>query len=333
MSKNFPTLGNTSIASKTPTTSQVSKDKTFFARVIDVNIEPSSNGQSIFQTSGGWAYIGSIKFETLNRSSNQPGNTFPQGNVAIPLDTNIKKIPALNEIVLIYSAPSPKELQAGDSDTVQYFYSTTTVWNRSHLNMLPSPNSSATQTKNTVSVEAAFDGIENTEEEIVVEPLPGKTFVEQSTIRNLYPVEGDVLIEGRFGNSLRFSSTAKISGSDTQSPWSTEGSNGKPITILRNGQGSQDAFNNWFPIYEDIQIDDSSIYLTSGQTIPTALASTNFASFGADATPIANTTKLIQEVTVNNADTSAKDADSTGSVSDIVNVEPDLSTENTGSNG
>ena len=333
MSKNFPTLGNSAIASKTPTLSNTDSNKAFFARVIGVNIEPSGDGQSIFQTSGGWASIGCIKFETLNRSSNQPGNTFPQGNIAIPLDNNIKKIPALNEIVLIYPGPSPKELQAGDNDTVQYFYSTTTVWNRSHINMLPSPNSSATQTKNTVNVEAVLDGIENTEEEIIVEPSPGKTLVEQSTIRNLYPVEGDVLIEGRFGNSLRFSSTAKISGSQTESPWSTEGSDGKPITILRNGQGSQDAFNNWFPIYEDIQIDDSSIYLTSGQTIPTALASTNFASFGADAIPVASTTKLIQEVPVNNANTSAKDADSTGSVSDIVNVEPDLSTENTESNG
>ena len=333
MSKNFPTLGNSAIASKTPSLSKTDSNKAFFARVIDVNIEPSGDGQSIFQTSGGWSAIGCIKFETLNRSSNQPGNNFPQGNIAIPLDNNIKKIPALNEIVLIHPGPSPKELQAGDNDTVQYFYSTTTVWNRSHLNMLPSPNSSATQTKNNIGVQAVSVGIENTEEQVVIEPSPGKTFVEKSTIRNLYPVEGDVLIEGRFGNSLRFSSTAKVSGSDTQSPWSTEGTDGKPITILRNGQGSEDAFNNWFPIYEDIQSDDSSIYLTSGQTIPVALASTNFASFGVDATPITNTTKLIQEIPVNGPTVSAKEADSTGSISDIVNQEPDLTTENTGSNG
>ena len=327
MSKNFPTLGNSAIASKTPSLSKTDSNKLFFARVIDVNIEPSGDGQSIFQTSGGWSAIGCIKFETLNRSSNQPGNTFPQGNIAIPLDNNIKKIPALNEIVLIHPGPSPKELQAGDNDTVQYFYSTTTVWNRSHLNMLPSPNSSATQTKNNIDVQAVSLGIENTEEQEIIEPKPGKTFIEKSTIRNLYPVEGDVLIEGRFGNSLRFSSTAKVSGSDTQSPWSEEGSDGKPITILRNGQGSEDAFNNWFPIYEDIQADDSSIYLTSGQTIPVALASTNFASFGVDATPIANTTKLIQEIPLNGPTVSAKEADATGSVSDIINQEPDLNTE------
>lgn len=329
MSKNFPTLGNSAIASKNSLLSNLDNKNIFFARVIDINIEPSSNGESIFQTSGGWASIGCIKFESLERSSNQPGNSFPQGNIAIPLDNNIKKIPTLNEIVLIHPGPSPKSLQSGDNDSIQFFYSTTTVWNRSHLNMLPSINSSATETKDNINVQTVFEGIQNTEDQEIIEPSPGKTFVEKSTIRNLYPVEGDVLIEGRFGNSLRFSSTAKVSGSDTQSPWSTEGSNGKPITILRNGQGSEDAFNNWFPIYEDIQNDDSSIYLTSGQTIPVALGSTNFASFGVDATPIVNTTKLIQEVPLNGPTTSAKEADATSSVSDIVNVEP---TENTGSN-
>lgn len=329
MSKNFPTLGNSAIASKNSLLSNLDNNKIFFARVIDVNIEPSGDSQSIFQSSGGWVNIGCIKFESLNRSSNQPGNNFPQGNIAIPLDNNIKKIPTLNEIVLIHSGPSPKALQSGDNDSVQYFYSTATVWNRSHLNMLPSINSSASETKDNINVQTVSEGVQNTEDQEIQDPIPGKTFVEKSTIRNLYPVEGDVLIEGRFGNSLRFSSTAKVSGSDTQSPWSTEGSNGKPITILRNGQGVEEAFNNWFPIYEDIQRDDSSIYLTSGQTIPVALASTNFASFGVDATPIVNTTKLIQEVPLNGPTISAKDADATGSVSDIVNVEP---TENTGSN-
>ena len=332
MSKNFPTLGNSAIASKTPLLSNLDGSKSFFARVIDVSIEPSGEGQSIFQTSGGWANIGCIKFETLNRSSNNPGDSFPQGNLAIPLNNNIKKIPALNEIVLIHPGPSPKSIQSGDSDSIQYFYSSTTVWNRSHLNMLPSINSSVTDTKDNINTQTVAEGIQNTEEQVITEPSPGKTLVEKSTIRNLYPVEGDVLIEGRFGNSLRFSSTAKISGSDTQSPWSSEGSNGKPITILRNGQGTEEAFNNWYPIYEDIQTDDSSIYLTSGQTIPVALGSTNFASFGVDATPIANTTKLLQEVPLNGPTISAKEADATGSVADIVNVEPKEPTENTGSN-
>ena len=87
---------------------------------------------------------------------------------------------------------------------------------------------------------------------------------------------------------------------DTESPWSTEGTNGSPITILRNGQSTADqsAFNNWFPIYEDVQNDAASIYLTDGQNIPIRLASTNFDSFGVDATPQINTTKLIQEVPV-----------------------------------
>ena len=46
--------------------------------------------------------------------------------------------------------------------------------------MLPSLNSSATQTKNNIGVEAVSVGIQNTEKQIVVEPSPGKTFSEKS---------------------------------------------------------------------------------------------------------------------------------------------------------
>jgi hypothetical protein len=42
------------------------------------------------------------------------------------------------------------------------------------------------------------------------------------------------------------------------------GTNGDPITILRNGQGNQTK-EGWIPIVEDINNDNSSIYLTSTQ--------------------------------------------------------------------
>jgi hypothetical protein len=124
---------------------------------------------------------------------------------------------------------------------------------------------------------------------------------------------------------LRFGSTAKQpdSSKEVQSPWSTEGQNGLPITIIRNGQSKADLdFNNWFPTYEDIQNDDSSIYMTSGQTIPVRLGSTNFASFGINAVPITNTTKLLQDTPVQDPTVSNKELDSTGSSYDVVNQEP-----------
>ena len=115
---------------------------------------------------------------------------------------------------------------------------------------------------------------------------------------------------------------------NVESPWSTEGKEGNPITIIRNGQSQVDLpFSNWFPIYEDIQNDDSSIYLTSGQTIPILYGSFRRASFQLDGKPEANTTKLLQEVDIVDPDASPKELDDINNPIDSVNQEPDLSTE------
>lgn len=195
--------------------------------------------------------------------------------------------------------------------------------------MLPSTSITSKNT-DIVPKEDVEKGITNNKDTQVKEPKPGDTFKEKSNIRNLFPNEGDVIIEGRFGNSIRFGSTAKQSkeNKNVESPWSTEGREGNPITIIRNGQSKADLdFNNWFPIYEDIQNDDSSVYLTSGQTIPIVLASNNFASFGIDAIPIANTTKLLEDVSVLDPSASLIELDDTKNTYDTINQEPDLSTE------
>jgi hypothetical protein len=196
--------------------------------------------------------------------------------------------------------------------------------------MLP-PSSETSKDTDTVDNTSVSEGISNNPETQVEEPIPGKTFKEEAYIRNLYPVEGDVILEGRWGNSLRFSSTAihTSESKDTESPWSGEGKDGSPITILRNGQSTTDqsGFNNWFPIYEDIQGDAASIYLTDGQAIPILLGSDNFDWMGVDATPQINTTALVQEVPVENPNRSNKELDNIDVKFDIVNEEPDISND------
>jgi hypothetical protein len=325
----FPTIGNSAFVPNSNPISVIQNGGLLAARVIDISLVTSTNGASIFQTTGEYANVGAIKFELLG--NNNTKDNFPQGPIAYPLDNNVRKVPLINEIVFIMSGPSRNITLEGNSDAIDFYYTNAiSVWGRSHLNMLPS-NSSTSKNTNTVPKEDVDKGIENNQNNQIVEPKPGNTFQEKSNIRNLFPNEGDVIIEGRFGNSIRFGSTAKQSkeNKDVESPWSTEGRNGNPITIIRNGQSQVDlsSFNNWFPIYEDIQNDDSSIYMTSGQTIPVALASTNFASFGIDAVPIANTTKLLENVPVIDPSASLVELDDTGSTYDTINQEPDLNTE------
>ena len=324
----FPTIGNSAFVPNSNPISVIQNGGLLAARVIDISLVTSTNGASIFQTTGEYANIGAIKFELLGNSTSK--ENFPQGPIAYPLDTNVRKVPLINEIVFIMSGPSRNIALEGNSDAIDFYYTNAiSVWGRSHLNMLPS-NSSTSKNTDTIPKEDVERGIENNKDSQVVEPKPGNTFEEKANIRNLFPNEGDVIIEGRFGNSIRFGSTAKQSeeNKNVESPWSTEGREGNPITIIRNGQSQVDLpFSNWFPIYEDIQNDDSSIYMTSGQLIPVTLASTNFASFGVDAIPISNTTKLLQDVPVLDPNSSLIELDDKDNTYDTINQEPDTSNE------
>ena len=96
----------------------------------------------------------------------------------------------------------------------------------------------------------------------------GSTFIERSNIHPLLPYAGDIIIEGRWGNSIRFGSTVQSNNLIYNNDWSKEGENGNPITIIRNGQPEDVSSEGYLPIVENINTDLSSIYLTSNQAIP-----------------------------------------------------------------
>ena len=322
-----PTIGNSAFSGKGSSLPTSTPGNLFPARVIDISLSENTNEKSLFQISKKWAGIGAIRFELTGKGS-QP-EEFPQGNIAYPLDNNFKKLPLIGEIVFILAGPSVRQLTEGNQDAFDFYYlNATNIWGRSHLNLFPSLNADYSSDTNTLKNSEVESGLENNQDNKIKEPKPGRTFVEKNNIRNLWPVEGDTILEGRWGNSLRFSSTAKApSDSIYKNPWSDAGNDGDPITILRNGQSQVDLpINNWYPIYEDVSTDDSSIYMTSKQRIEFELASTNFATFGVDALSGTNTTQLLQDVPLENPNKSNKEADSTGSISDSVEKQPKQST-------
>jgi hypothetical protein len=93
----------------------------------------------------------------------------------------------------------------------------------------------------------------------------GKNIIESTTIGNLFPFEGDNIIQGRWGNGIRFSSTLKEN--NLENFWSITGNTGDPITLLVNGYNFTPDLKGK-PYVEDINSDKSSLYLTSTQTIP-----------------------------------------------------------------
>tara|TARA_Y100000361_G_C11149304_1_gene340077 strand:+ start:110 stop:1141 length:1032 start_codon:yes stop_codon:yes gene_type:complete len=322
-----PTIGNSFVGSGTSIPTGRSDSTYAAARVMEVSLTPSTNGLSLFQLTDGWYGIGAIKFEYINEGTAL--TKYPQGDIAYPLDINFRQVPLVNEIVFIMLGPSNKRTVDGDNDgLVPYYTNTINMWNGVHLNASPSPNTSPSTNTDVNSLQDIEAGDPNKSTTSIPDPFYGNIFQENSLIRNLYPQEGDVIIEGRFGQSLRFGSTNKQpSGSlkDIQSPWSQFGNNGAPITILRNGQDTSIVnFDNWFPVYENINLDDSSIYMTSNQQIGLQLASTNLASFGIDVTSPLDTTVTLEKINIDlsNEFESNNDADNLDQTYDSVNVEP-----------
>lgn len=217
---------------------------------------------------GGPKAIGAVEVIEVTEGTADYSTTSTGKNytVAYPLYPGIKNYPLLNEIVYLTSQPS-KESQNKTSALSLYYISVVNLWNHPHHNAIPySAGSTIPQNSKNYQDTAAGSSNKLTTSSGTIKF--GEYFEERTDINPLKPFEGDHIIEGRFGNSIRLGSTGGTS------PWSTVGKQGSPITILRNGQGVTGE-DSWTLIPEDINADPSSIYLTSTQKIPFTPASTN----------------------------------------------------------
>ena len=226
------------------------------ARVSYVVLDNSD--EELYNLVGQENGIGSAFIKNLNLSLDER-KTF-----AKPLFPNVKNYPLKNEIVYVIALPSPNT-QNLLSNIQLYYINPINIWNHPHHNALPFSGGDTSlppsQQKDYQQVEAgSVRRVTDNSTEINL----GNTFKERSNIHPLSSFEGDVIYEGRWGNSLRFGST--VTGSSNN--WSNSGTNGDPITIIRNGQSPNASSEGWVHITEDINNDLSSIYLTSNQTIP-----------------------------------------------------------------
>ena len=253
-------------------------NKVTSGRVIDIILDEN---HPLFESNGGWSSLGTIFFEKID-ISNLTKSPLTKTK-AIPLLPNFKQYPLVNELVLIFELPN-KEIGLNSSLSSFYYINPISIWNHPNLNAYPNElDTSQVQASQNKTYQQIEDGQVRrvTDEEVKIDynsPLVGGSFVPSGTVRPLMSYAGDFILEGRFGNSIRFGSTISGSTSNYTSSainnnWSSEGSSGEPITILRNGQGEVDLpapipLPGWLPTVENINIDKSSIYLTSNQLIP-----------------------------------------------------------------
>lgn len=185
--------------------------------------------------------------------------------IARPVNNSIKRIPLVGELVLIYKTFNEQSTKYKRRES-WYYVGTVDLQGSINENMLPGISGDKTQ-----------DEIDATN--------PGRTFI-RKPVAPLQPYEGDTLIEGRLGNSIRFGSTVNISSTDrtvsennkliptyyyVEPTWKSPDNEayGSPIIVLSNGR--KQLPNKQF-IVEDPNIDASSLYLTSNQVIPLTLS-------------------------------------------------------------
>lgn len=177
-------------------------------------------------------------------------------------NSSIRTLPIVGELVEITFELSANSLV----ETVPYWNKIVNVWNHPNHNISPDIRQNNWQTR-----------IESSQNlEVIVHPLQANP--------------GDTLLEGRLGQSIRFG------GNRGQNPAFIDSSNdGKPVILISNGQTKVD--NGNIPVYEDINGDDSSIYMVSDHIVPVKLANTQRNSY--DISPLSPDTYVGNQIVLN----------------------------------
>jgi hypothetical protein len=287
-SYNIRTVVNNA-SSKSSNKGTKSQNSSFFVRVLSVNLEPNQSLTS----------IGTITGEKISTNFVNPSNNI-FANIK-PKNPYIKIFPLVNEIVKVESAPSPN----GNTRQLIYDYPIS-LYGSTSLNINPKPPLSVNL--NTISKKSDYTQVENGAYNVInnnsappsytPNVLVPSTFKEKGNIHPLLPFSGDIIYEGRWGQSLRFGSTSKTTG-NFQNLWSNSGNDGDPIIILRNGQDPNSSTNGAEPIIENIKKDLSSIYLTSYQKIPFSITNENFYSYSKDSQPTEPALYTLPQIIIN----------------------------------
>ena len=194
-----------------------------FGRVIKIVLDEST---IITDPNGNTLPIGTILYRNILEEKETITTEYP----ALPLFTNIKQFPLLNEVVMILQGPN-SDIQSNVASKNMYYSTVVNLWGSSHHNALPEPNTD-------------------------ISTILGKDVKELADVNPMYPFPGDIIIEGRQGQSIRLSGNMS-----PQNKLVDESNNAKPIILISNGQIKTD--NGIDHIVENINTDPNSLYFLS----------------------------------------------------------------------
>lgn len=209
-------------------TADQSEQEVIAARVVDIILDDSHEDWSKF---GEIEALGAIRFRVIGHQQDESDPTTL--DIAYPINSNFKNYPLLNEIVLVTNAPAIDHDDSSISHTRYYYSTIVNLWNSPHHNAFP-------------------DKYLNPGD-----PDLGYNFEDKANVAPLQPSQGDVIVEGRQGQTIRFT------GTDFEKKF-VETNDQKPITIISNGKAEADPAT---PVVENIDDDPASIYLVEDHTV------------------------------------------------------------------
>jgi hypothetical protein len=203
--------------------------------VLEVHLDDTRN--SFPQGSDGpdYTYLGGVKGRLV---ISETGKNIDKLSDYKPLNPNIQTTPVIGEIVI------------GVKYLGQLFYTT-------QVNFFGNPNFNTQHglSKGKSKDTLVSDNIDTANEQDDTGVKVGYYLEPTQDVRRLLPQEGDVLIEGRFGNTIRIGSDIKNDNQDS------------PNIILNAGQSKDDFPNPKQPVEEKIDTDGSSVYITTNQPL------------------------------------------------------------------
>ncbi len=159
-----------------------------------------------------------------------------------PLFPQFTYVPLIGELVLLFSLPSFDSTKIQGATEVYYLNSIDLFLNSHHNSQ----------------------GVYNTVDSNDTIKL-GDYAKESTDVANLLPIEGDFILNSRWGSGIRFSHSPPFNTLVPPNPW-IDGTPNSPITLIVNGYTITDE-NRTSPHIENINDDASSLYLTSTQYI------------------------------------------------------------------
>jgi len=230
--------------------SNARESSVIYGRVVEVLLGENSPSKVLYDELGREDSLNGVFYKNLFdpiAESESEENNFLNLPFAYCQDPTLKRVPLKGEIVEITFKPK-STLGEGTYPLTAYYSYPLNIWNNAHHNALPDTKGNITEIDFGVNV------------------------VENSKIATLQPFSGDLILEGRLGQSLRFSGF-----NDPRNELTTEDNIGSPFAILKVGQDPE--YDSLRSYVEDINKDSNSIYLTTKHFVPLEKSTTKQDTF------------------------------------------------------